>query len=173
RMLSGVRLDGSQRGLAIPSVSVLAERGRGFRVRIKHWRDASFRYRPRTRQAGRTNDQHGRTDRGTGGLRPPDFPMLPEPVLRRACEYLRHGTLCWSITLDVATDQIIEPSWDLTRGGQMVSRILCAPGGKRAPGPAVACDEGETGDDRAFALVRWVADLAGLAQETPDRKGTR
>ena len=48
----------------------------------------------------------------------PDLPMLPGHVLRREFEYIRHGTLSWYINLDVATGQIIEPSWGPTRGEQ-------------------------------------------------------
>ena len=45
----------------------------------------------------------------------PDLPMLPGHVLRREFEYTRHGTLTWFINFDVATGQVIEPSWGPTR----------------------------------------------------------
>ncbi len=48
----------------------------------------------------------------------PDLPMLSGHVLRREFEYLRHGTLSWFMNLDVATGQVIEPSWGPTRGEQ-------------------------------------------------------
>ena len=46
----------------------------------------------------------------------PDLPMLSGHVLRREFEYIRHGTLSWFINLDVATGQVIEPSWGPRRG---------------------------------------------------------
>ena len=45
----------------------------------------------------------------------PDLPMLPGHVLRREFEYIRHGTLSWFINFDVATGQVIVPSWGTTR----------------------------------------------------------
>lgn len=45
----------------------------------------------------------------------PDLPMQPGHVLRREFEYIRHGTLSWFINFDVATGQVIEPSWEPTR----------------------------------------------------------
>ncbi|GHO72142.1 hypothetical protein KSC_110340 [Ktedonobacter sp. SOSP1-52] len=48
----------------------------------------------------------------------PDLPMQPGHVLRREFEYIRHGTLSWFINFDVATGQVIEPSWGPTRGEQ-------------------------------------------------------
>ena len=46
----------------------------------------------------------------------PDLPMLPSHVLRREFEYIRHGTLSWFINFDVATGQVIVPSWGTNRG---------------------------------------------------------
>jgi len=45
----------------------------------------------------------------------PDLPMQPGHVLRREFEYIRHGTLSWFINFEVATGQVIEPSWGPTR----------------------------------------------------------
>ncbi len=45
----------------------------------------------------------------------PDVPMQPGHVLRRECEYIRHGTLSWCINVDVVTGKVIEPSWGPTR----------------------------------------------------------
>ena len=45
----------------------------------------------------------------------PDLPMQPGHVLRREFEYMRHGTLSWFINLDVATGQVIAPTWGPTR----------------------------------------------------------
>ncbi len=44
-----------------------------------------------------------------------DLPMQPGHVLRREFEYIRHGTLSWFINFDVATGQVIKPSWGATR----------------------------------------------------------
>src|SRR5437660_9821307 len=45
----------------------------------------------------------------------PDLPMRPGHVLRREFEYIRHGTLSWSLNLDVVTGHVFEPSWSRTR----------------------------------------------------------
>jgi hypothetical protein len=46
----------------------------------------------------------------------PDLPLLPGHVLRREFESIRHGPLSWFINFDVATGQVIEPSWGPRRG---------------------------------------------------------
>jgi len=89
----------------------------------------------------------------------PDLPMFPGHVLRREFEYIRHGTLSWYINLDVATGQIIEPSWGPTRGEQdclahLKRLIESAPEVKRWH---VMMDNLDT--HRSEALVRWIAEL--------------
>ena len=103
----------------------------------------------------------------------PDLPMLPGHVLRREFEYLRHGTLSWYINLDVATGKVIEPSWGPTRGEQdcvahLKRLVKSAPEVKRWH---LMMDNLDT--HRSESLVRWVADLEGIEQETLGIKGKK
>jgi hypothetical protein len=103
----------------------------------------------------------------------PDLPMLPGHVLRREFEYIRHGTLSWFINLDVATGQVIEPSWGPTRGEQdclahLHRLIESAAEIKRWH---LIVDNLDT--HRSASLVRWVADLEGIKPETLGVKGKR
>jgi putative transposase len=103
----------------------------------------------------------------------PDLPMLSGHVLRREFEYVRHGTLSWYVNLDVATGQIVEPSWGPTRGEQdclmhLKRLVESAPEVKRWH---VIMDNLDT--HRSEALVRWVADLEGIEQEALGQKGKR
>jgi hypothetical protein len=104
----------------------------------------------------------------------PDLPIQSGHVLRREFEYIRHGTLCWYINLDVATGQIIEPSWGPTRGEQdclahLKRLVESTPEVKRwhlmMDNLNTHCSE---------ALVRWVAELEGIPQEqlgVKDKRG--
>jgi hypothetical protein len=101
----------------------------------------------------------------------PDLPMKPGHVLRREFEYIRHGTLSWYINLDVATGKIIEPSWGPTRGEQdclahLKRLVESAPEVKRWH---VMMDNLDT--HRSESLVRWIADLEGIEQESLGKKG--
>jgi len=103
----------------------------------------------------------------------PDLPMLPGHVLRREFESIRHGTLSWDLNLDVATGQIIEPSWGPTRGEQdclahLKRLVESAPEVKRWH---LMMDNLDT--HRSESLVRWVAELEGIEQETLGKKGKR
>ena len=103
----------------------------------------------------------------------PDLPMKPGHVLRREFEYIRHGTLSWYLNLDVATGKIIEPSWGPTRGEQdclahLKRLVESAPEVKRWH---VMMDNLDT--HRSESLVRWMADLEGIEQETLGKKGKR
>jgi transposase len=103
----------------------------------------------------------------------PDLPMLPGHALRREFEYIRHGTLSWFINLDVATGQVIEPSWGPTRGerdclAHLQRLVESEPQVKRWH---VMLDNLNT--HCSEALVRWVADLEGIAQETLGVKDKR
>lgn len=101
----------------------------------------------------------------------PDLPMQPGHVLRREFEYIRHGTLSWFINFDVATGQVIKPSWGPSRGEQD-----CAEHVKRLieSDPSVTrwhlvMDNLNT--HQSETLVRWVADLEGIKQEMLGVKG--
>lgn len=45
----------------------------------------------------------------------PTLPMKPGKVERREFEYIRHGTLCFMVNLDVATGKVVAPSCGPTR----------------------------------------------------------
>jgi len=103
----------------------------------------------------------------------PDLPMQSGHVLRREFEYIRHGTLSWFINLDVATGQVIEPSWGLTRGEQdcfaHLQRVIQSdPETKRWH---VILDNLNT--HCSESLVRWVAELERIDEETLGVKDKR
>lgn len=96
----------------------------------------------------------------------PDLPMLAGHVLRREFEYIRHGTLSWFINLDVATGQVVEPSWGPTRCeddclAHLQRLVSSAPETKRwhliLDNLNTHCSE---------SLVRWVAELEGIEPDT-------
>ena len=100
-----------------------------------------------------------------------DLPMQPGHVLRREFEYIRHGTLSWFINFDVATGQVIEPSWGPTRGEQdclmhLKRLVESTPDVKRWH---LMMDNLDT--HCSASLVRWVADLESIEQETLGKKG--
>lgn len=45
----------------------------------------------------------------------PKRPMMPGQVERQEFEYIRHGTQCFMINFEVATGQVVEPSYGYTR----------------------------------------------------------
>jgi hypothetical protein len=45
----------------------------------------------------------------------PDLTMTPGQAARREVEYIRHGTLCFIVSRDVATGQVVAPSVGPTR----------------------------------------------------------
>jgi hypothetical protein len=101
----------------------------------------------------------------------PDLPMMPGHVLRREFEYIRHGTLSWFINFDVATGHVIEPSWGPTRTeadcvAHLRHLIASDPRAKRWH---VILDNLNT--HQSEELVRWVAHLEGIGQETLGIKG--
>ena len=94
-------------------------------------------------------------------------------MLCREFEYIRHGTLSWFINFDVATDQVIEPSWGPTRGEQDGLAHL-----KRLVESASEVKRWHLMMDNldthcSESLVRWAAELEGIAQETLGKKGKR
>jgi len=48
----------------------------------------------------------------------PNLPMAPGRVERQEFEYIRHGTRCFIINFDVATGQVVMPSYGYTRTEQ-------------------------------------------------------
>jgi len=103
----------------------------------------------------------------------PDLPMQSGHVLRREFEYIRHGTLSWFINFEVATGQVIEPSWGPTRGeddclAHLQRLIASSPETKRWH---LIMDNLDI--HRSEALVRWIAELEGIEQDTLGVKGKR
>jgi transposase len=103
----------------------------------------------------------------------PDLPMLPGHVLHREFEYIRHGTLSWFINLDVVTGKVIEPSWGPTRCEEdcvahLQRLIASSPETTRWH---LIMDNLDI--HRSESLVRWIADLEGIEQETLGVKGKR
>jgi transposase len=103
----------------------------------------------------------------------PDLPMQPDHVLRRAFEYIRHGTLCWFINFDVVSGQVIVPSWGPTRTEEDALAHL---------EHLVASDPEATkwhiildnlNIHQSESLVRWVAQREGIAEENLGVKGKR
>lgn len=101
----------------------------------------------------------------------PDLPMLPGHVLRREFEYLRHGTLSWFINFDVATGRVIEPSWGPTRTeDDALAHLQClVESDPHATKWHLVLDNLNL--HQSEALVRWIADLEGIEQETLGVKG--
>lgn len=103
----------------------------------------------------------------------PDLPMLSGHALRRAFEYIRHGTLSWFINVDGAPGQVIEPSWGATRGEEdcvthLKRLIASSPETKRWH---LMMDNLDI--HRSESLVRWIAEREGIEQETWGVKGKR
>jgi hypothetical protein len=94
-------------------------------------------------------------------------------VLRREFEYVRHGTLSWFINFDVATGRVIEPSWGPTRNEQDALTHLqhLVESDPHATRWHLVLDN--LNIHQSEALVRWIADLEGIEQETLGVKGKR
>jgi hypothetical protein len=101
----------------------------------------------------------------------PDLPMLPGYVLRREVEYIRHGALSWCINFDVVTGQVIEPSWGPTRTEEdalaHLQRLIESD--QEATKWHLMLDN--LNIHQSEALVRWIADLEGIEQQTLGLKG--
>lgn len=101
----------------------------------------------------------------------PDLPMRPTDVLRREFEYIRHGTLSWFINFDVATGQVIVPSWGTTRTEEdalaHLQRLIASD--PHASKWHIMLDN--LNIHQSEALVRWVAQQEGIAAEILGSKG--
>ncbi len=101
----------------------------------------------------------------------PDLPMQPGHVLRREFEYIRHGTLSWFINLDVVTGKVLGPSWGKTRTEEDALAHL---------EQLIASDPDalkwhlmmdNLNIHQSEALVRWIARMEGIQEETLGIKG--
>lgn len=103
----------------------------------------------------------------------PDLPMQPGHVLRREFEYVRHGTLSCFIDLDVSTGRVLAPSCGLTRteqdAVQHFRRLIASD--PEATGWCIMVDN--LNIHQSESLVRWIADLEGIPQDTLGVKGKR
>ncbi len=101
----------------------------------------------------------------------PDLPMQPGHVLRREFEYIRHGTLSWFINFDVVTGEVIVPSWGPTRTEEdalaHLQRLIASD--PEAIKWQIMLDNLNT--HQSEALVRWVAQVEGIAPATLGVKG--
>ena len=96
----------------------------------------------------------------------PGLPLAPGKVERREFEYIRHGTRSFILSRDVATGQVVAPSAGPTR---TEADFLAHLQGVVATDPTatrwhVVADNLDT--HRSESLVRWVAELSGLADST-------
>jgi transposase len=96
----------------------------------------------------------------------PDLPMQPGHVLRREFEYIRHGTLSWFINFDVASGQVIEPSSGSTRteADALAHLQRLVSSDPTATKWHLMVDN--LNIHQSELLVRWVAELEGLLQDT-------
>jgi transposase len=95
----------------------------------------------------------------------PDLTMTPGQAARREVEYSRHGTLCFIVSRDVATGQVVAPSVGPTRTeADFVKHIQ----GVVASDPDakqwhVVADNLNT--HCSESLVRYVAEVSGITSE--------
>lgn len=101
----------------------------------------------------------------------PDLPMQAGHILRHEFEYIRHGTLSWFINFDVVTGQVIKPSWGASRNEEdalaHLQRLITSD--PCATKWHLMLDN--LNIHQSEALVRWVAEREGIAQETLGVKG--
>ncbi len=101
----------------------------------------------------------------------PDLPMQSGHVLRRAFEYIRHGTLSWFINFDVVTGQVIEPSWGPTRTEEdalaYLQRLIASD--QKAIKWHIVLDN--LNIHQSESLARWIAERHGIPPETLGVKG--
>jgi transposase len=101
----------------------------------------------------------------------PDLPMREGQVMRREFEYIRHGTLSWFINFDVVTGKVIVPSWGNTRTEEDAFAHLehLIASDPHAIKWHLIMDN--LNIHQSEALVRWIADMEGIAEEVVGVKG--
>jgi len=91
--------------------------------------------------------------------------------LSREFEYIRHGTLSWFFNLDVATGQVIEPTFGPTRNEEdcltHLQRLIASD--PNASKWHILLDNLNT--HQSESLVRWIAQSEGISQEALGTKG--
>ena len=80
--------------------------------------------RPRRTDALHSDELTGvqALERGSSGL-----PLAPGKIERREFEYIRHGTLTFMFNFDVATGQVVTPSYGPTRTGSRLRTTSAGP----------------------------------------------
>lgn len=101
----------------------------------------------------------------------PGLPLAPGKVERREFEYERHGTRCFILSRDVVTGKLLAPFCGPTRTEE---DFLAHVQAVVATDPQVTrwhvvCDN--LNIHQSEALVRWVAELEGIAQQQLGKKG--
>lgn len=101
----------------------------------------------------------------------PGLPLVPDHVQRREFEYKRHGTLSFILSRDVVTGKLLAPFCGPTRTEE---DFLAHVQAVVATDPQVArwhfvCDN--LNIHQSEALVRWVAELEGIAEGNLGKKG--
>ena len=95
----------------------------------------------------------------------PDLTMTPGQAARREVEYIRHGTLCFIVSRDVATGQVVAPSLGPTRTeADFVAHIrgVVATDPKARQWHFVMDNLNTHGSE---SLVRYVAELSGIEDD--------
>jgi transposase len=95
----------------------------------------------------------------------PTLMMTPGQAERREQEYIRHGTLCFIVSRDVATGQVVAPSCGPTRTeADFVDHIRgVVATDPRAKGWHFVADNLNT--HCSESLVRYVAEVSGISQD--------
>ena len=101
----------------------------------------------------------------------PGLPLAPGKVERREFEYIRHGTRSFILSRDIVSGQVIAPHAGPTRTeadflAHLQAVVATDP---TAPRWHVVADNLDT--HRSASLVRWVAELSGLADLDLGTKG--
>jgi transposase len=101
----------------------------------------------------------------------PGLPLVPDHVQRREFEYKRHGTRSFILSRDVVTGKLLAPFCGPTRTEEdflaHVQAVIATD--QEVTRWHVVCDT--LNIHQSEALVRWVADLEGIEQETLGKKG--
>jgi transposase len=99
----------------------------------------------------------------------PDLTMTPGQAARREVEYIRHGTLCFIVSRDVATGQVVAPSVGRTRTEadfvQHIQGVVASD--PQAKQWHVVADNLNT--HCSESLVRYVAEVSGISSELGKR----
>lgn len=99
----------------------------------------------------------------------PDLTMTPGQAARREVEYIRHGTLCFIVSRDVATGQVVAPSVGRTRTEADFVRHIrgVVASDPQAQQWHIVADNLNT--HCSESLVRYVAEFSGITAELGEK----